>query len=53
MIFNYTNQTKTCTWDLNTWPENTRHKGKYHCLVDLLFDWFGFDQISKADANST
>ena len=26
---------------------------KYHCTADLLFDWFGFDQSSKADANST
>ena len=25
-------------------PENTRllRKGKYHCTVDLLFDWLGF-----------
>ena len=22
-------------------------------MDDLLFDWFGFDQTSKADANST
>ena len=31
----------------------THHWGKYHCMADLLFDWFGFDQSSKADANST
>ena len=25
-------------------PENTDllHKGKYHCMADLLFDWLGF-----------
>ena len=27
--------------------------GKYHWTVDLLFDCFGFDQTSKADAKST
>ena len=34
-------------------PENTHHREKYHCMTDLLFDWFGFDQISKANPNST
>ena len=34
--------------------ENTHHRGKYHCTADLLFDWFGFNQKSKAhDANAT
>ena len=33
-------------------PENTHHRGKYHCMADLLFDWFGFDQTSKYVANS-
>ena len=23
-----------------------------HCTADLMFDWFGFNQTSKADANS-
>ena len=32
--------------------ENTRHRGKYHYSADLIFDWFGFDQTSKAVANS-
>ena len=32
---------------------NTHHRGKYHCTADLLFDWFGYGQTSKADANST
>ena len=32
--------------------KNTRHRGKYHCKADLLFDWFGFSQTSKSDANS-
>ena len=33
--------------------ENAHNRGKYHCTAYLLFDWFGFDQRSKADANST
>ena len=33
--------------------ENTHHRGKYHCTADLLFDWFGFIQTSKADGEST
>ena len=33
--------------------ENTHHRGKYHCMADLLFVSFGFNQTSKADANST
>ena len=33
--------------------ENTHHRGKYHRTADLLLDWFGFDQTSKAVANST
>ena len=27
-------------------------KGKNHCTVDLLFDWFGFNQTSKYVTNS-
>ena len=30
---------------------NTHQRGKYQCTADLLFDWFGFDQTSKAIAN--
>ena len=26
--------------------------GKYHCMADLLFDWFEFDQTSVAATNS-
>ena len=33
-------------------PEDTRPRGKYHCTADLLFNLFGFDQTSEADANS-
>ena len=35
--------------------ENTHllHKGKCHCMADLLFDWFGFDQTCKSLSNST
>ena len=29
-------------------PGNTHHWGNYHCMADLLFDWFGLDQTSKA-----
>jgi hypothetical protein len=25
---------------VNPWPGNTKG-GRYHCMVDLLFDWFG------------
>ena len=28
-------------------PENTHHRVNYHCMADLLFEWFGFDQTSK------
>ena len=34
-------------------PENTHLKGKYHCMADLLFDGFGFDQTSKTVLNAT
>ena len=53
---------KTKSWALLHWhilyyanAENTHLlcKGKYQCMADLLFDWFGFDQTSKADAYST
>ena len=26
--------------------ENTNHWRKFHCMADLLCDWFGFDQTS-------
>ena len=26
--------------------------GKYHCMADLLFDWFGLEQTSKTVSNS-
>ena len=37
------------------YPENTHllRKGKYHCMTDLLFDWFGFDRTCKCLSNST
>ena len=28
-------------------------KGKYHCMADLLFDWFVFDQTCKYLSKST
>ena len=33
--------------------ENTHHRGKYHFMADLLFDWFGFDQTSKTVVHLT
>ena len=43
---------KMGTWmDLNVWSENTHLRSKYHCTADLLFDWFRFEQSSKAAAN--
>ena len=30
-----------------SYPENTHHRGKYHCTADLQFDWFVFDKTSK------
>ena len=34
--------------------DNSHLRGKYHCTADLLlFDWFGFYQISTADTNWT
>ena len=33
--------------------ENTYHTGKYHYMADPLFNWSGFEQTTKADANST
>ena len=34
-------------------PENNHHRGEYHCMADPLFNWFGFDQTSKAVSIST
>ena len=36
-------------------PENTHLlcKGKYNCMADLLFVWFGFNQTCKSLSNST
>ena len=34
----------THPWDGS---ENTPHRGKHHCMTDLLFDCFGVDQTSK------
>ena len=34
------------------WPKNTHHKGKHHCTVDLLFDWFGFSDQSNVNWTS-
>jgi hypothetical protein len=45
-------------WDRNTTqptlkvrprPGNT--KGKYHCTVDLLFDWFGLVYFANKNKN--
>ena len=31
-------------------PEDTHHRGEHHYTADLLIDWFGFDQSSKANS---
>ena len=40
-----------CTWTTKatklTNSESTHHRGKHHCLADLLFDWFGFNQTKQ------
>ena len=33
-------------------PDNTNYRGKYHRIVDLLFDWFGLDQTIKTVVHS-
>ena len=35
---------------LKLMTDNTHlhRKGKYHCMADLPFDWFGFGQTSKS-----
>ena len=38
---------------LSRQAKNNYHKGKDHCTVDLLFDWFGFGQTSKTADQST
>ena len=27
-------------------PENTRHRGKDHCMAGLQFDWLGFNRFT-------
>jgi hypothetical protein len=34
---------------LNRLYENT--KGKFHCTIDLLFDWFGLDCFANKNKN--
>ena len=42
------------TYDWIGWSrEHQLCKGKYHCLADLLFDWFGFDLTCKSLSNWT
>ncbi len=42
---------KVCPWSQARWhiqclgPGNTK-EGKYHCTVDLLFDWFGISCVA-------
>ncbi len=33
-------------------PGNTKG-GKYHCTIDLLFDWFGFVCFANKNKNSS
>ena len=45
---------KTRMFSLSISPRTlTVGGGKYHCMTDLLFDWFGIDQTSTTDTNST
>ena len=43
-------------WTVSTiqksWCENLIREnwGKYYCMADLLFEWFGFEQASKTVA---
>ena len=39
--------------ELRHQPGNTERRGKYYCVADLLFDWYGFDQTSKSVVRST
>ena len=35
----------------NIYPIHLLHKGNFHCMADIHFDWFGFKQISKSVDN--
>ena len=32
--------------------QHSLNKGKYHCVADLLSDWFGLTQTGKSVVNS-
>ena len=43
-------------WDNSRLATENTHlpwKGKYHCTLDLLFHWLGFDQTNKSVVNLT
>ena len=52
---NYLNRSRFIDASTNDSAEDTHflHKGKYHCMADIFFDWFGFEQICKSLSNST
>ena len=37
-----------CNWSIKSEITHLLRKGKFHCMVDLLFDWLGFGQTSKS-----
>ena len=39
-----------CDTSTNAYSDYTHllHMDKYYCIADLLFDWFGFDEINKS-----
>jgi hypothetical protein len=40
--------TRATTFRLYGIPGNTK-RGKYHCTIDLLFDWFGISCMTTAN----
>ena len=40
-------------WKRIVQTDNPHNRRKYHYMADILFGWFGFNQTSKADDNST
>ena len=38
---------KLTTWADTCYISELSPQGQYLCTADLLFDWFGFDQIGK------
>jgi len=41
------------TKSFNALCQRPSQRGKYHCMADLLFDWFGMNQTNKTVVHST